>query len=171
MNKLIFTENDISETSKLADLIRKIDVIDTQYISSVSDEIFEQQPFFLSVLLGYKKDVSMEQLEEIMKIYFLVWEYFISNNNFIKRKVTSVQFEKIQMRNIHMLRYSEGELEDSKGKIYTDELGNLRSKALWMAVLYRCHNRQILINMNPENRAIILIGILSFIQCFEANKA
>ncbi|WP_209282361.1 hypothetical protein, partial [Flavobacterium sp. XN-5] len=123
--------------------------------------------FFLSVLLGYKDDISMEELEEVMKIYFLVWEYFISKSNLLKRKVTSDQFEKIRMRNIHMLGYSEGELEDSKMKIYTDELANLKSKTLWAAVLYRYHNRLILLNMDPENRIIILIGVLSFIQCFE----
>lgn len=167
MNKLSFTENDYNETSKLAALISKIDTIDAQYVNRVSDEIFKQQPFFLSVLLGYKDDISMEELEEVMKIYFLVWEYFISKSNLLKRKVTSDQFEKIQMRNIHMLGYSEGELEDSKMKIYTDELANLKSKTLWAAVLYRYHNRLILLNMDPENRTIILIGVLSFIQCFE----
>lgn len=167
MKKLTFTEKDYSETSELAGLIRKIDTIDAEYVNRVSDEIFKHQPFFLTVLLGYRADVSMEELEEIMKIYFLVWEYFKSNDNLPKRKVTQSQFEKVQKRNMHMLHYSKGEPDDSREKIYTEELDNLKSKALWTAVLFRSNKRPILMNMDSGTKGIILIAILSFIQYFE----
>lgn len=167
MNKLTFTKKDYSETSELARLIRKIDTIDAEYVNRISDEIFKHQPFYLTVLLGYRVDISMEELEEMMRIYLLVWEYFGSNENLRKKKVTQTQFEKVQRRNMHMLHYSEGESEDPREKIYTDELQNLKSKALWTAVLFRYNSKSRLINMNPENKGLILIDILSFIQCFE----
>ena len=167
MNKLTFTAKDYSETSELAGLIRKIDAIDAEYANRVSDEIFKHQPFFLTVLLGYRVDVSAQELEELMKIYFLIWEYFKPNKNLRKKKVTQTQFEKVQRRNMYMLNYSEGESEESRDKIYTDELQNLKSKSLWAAVQFRYNTRTVLVNMDPENKGIILIGILSFIQCFE----
>jgi hypothetical protein len=81
--------------------------------------------------------------------------------------VTQAQFEKLQRGNKHMLDYSEGEPEESREKIYTDTLQNLKSKSLWAAVLFRYNNRPVLINMDRENKGIILFGILSFIQSFE----
>jgi hypothetical protein len=60
-----FTQNDYSETTELAALITKIDDIDANYVNVVSEEIFKQQPFFLTVLLGYRFNVLPEELEEI----------------------------------------------------------------------------------------------------------
>lgn len=167
MKKLTFTEKNYRESLELAELIRRIDTIDAEYVNKVSEEIFKHQPFFLTVMLGYRADVSLEELEEIMKIYLLIWEYFKSQDNLPLQKLTQAQFEEVQRSNIHMLSYSEEEPKNSRGKIYTVELQNLKSKSLWTAVLYRCTNKPVLINMDPENKGIILIGILSFIQCFE----
>ena len=74
MKKVTYNEKDNSETSELAGLIRKIDTLDAQYVNRICEEIFKHQPFFLTVLLGYRADVSPQELEEIMKIYFLIWE-------------------------------------------------------------------------------------------------
>lgn len=164
-----FTQKDYDETGRLAELLKKIDQVDATYADTVSDEIFQRQPFFLSVLLGYQFDVSMEELEEIMKIYFLIWEYFRSNPNFQKKQVSQAFFERIQTKNIGMLKYSEGEpgkLE--KRKIYSNDLHKLKSKALWTAILFRCDNRPVLRKMDIETKGMILIGMKSFIECFEA---
>ncbi len=164
-----FTQKDYDETGQLAELIKKIDRIDAAYTDTVSDEIFQRQPFFLSVLLGYRLDVSMEELEEIMKIYFLIWEYFRSNPNVQKKQVTQAYFEKTQAKNIGMLKYSEGEPnEREKMKVYSYDLQKLKSKALWTAILFRFHIRPVLQKMNTDIKGIILIGMKSFIDCFEA---
>ncbi|EKF54419.1 hypothetical protein I215_12343 [Galbibacter marinus] len=152
----------------MANLLLKIDQMDAAYVDKVSDQIYEQQPFFLSVLLGYSKDISMVEVEEIMKVYFLIWEYFKLNQNLPKKKITQTMFEKAQQKIIQMLHYSEGEPESLRDQIYEVEFQNLKSKSLWAAVLFRFHNRPALMNLNSENKGIILVGILSFIQCFEA---
>lgn len=169
MNKLTFTTKEYNEASEIARLIGKIDTIDAEYVNWVSDEISKHQPFFLTVLLGYRADVSPDELAEIMKIYFLVWEFFNLNDNISNSKVTQVQFEKVQRRFMHMLHYSEAESEGSREKIYTNELQNLKSRALWTAVLLRYNNRPVLIRMDKEYKGIVLVGILSFIQCFETH--
>ena len=163
-----FTQKDYDETSRLAELIKKIDQVDAAYTDRVSDEIFQRQPFFLSVLLGYQFDVSMEELEEIMKIYFLIWEYFRSNPNIQKKQVSQAYFEKAQTENIGMLKYSEGEPNKrEKMKVYSYDLQKLKSKALWTAILFRCDNRPVLRKMDTETKGFILIGMKSFIDCFE----
>lgn len=163
-----FTQKDFNETTELAQLLTKIDNIDEQYINEISDEIFLRQPFFLTVLLGYRLDTSPEELEEIMIIYFIIWEYFKLNKNVQKRIVTEAHFEKIQDRNISMLLYVQGEPEHTNSmKIYSDDLLNLKSKALFTAVLLRYTTRPVLLKMDAEKRGIILVGIKSFIECFE----
>ncbi|MEO6831217.1 MAG: hypothetical protein ABI378_03100 [Chitinophagaceae bacterium] len=163
-----FTQKDFNETTELAQLLTKIDNIDEQYINEISDEIFLRQPFFLTVLLGYRLDTSPEELEEIMIIYFIIWEYFKLNKNVQKRIVMEAHFEKIQDRNISMLLYVQGEPEHTNSmKIYSDDLLNLKSKALFTAVLLRYTTRPVLLKMDAEKRGIILVGIKSFIECFE----
>lgn len=164
-----FTQKDFDETDQLAELIKRIDHVDAGYADAVSDEIFQRQPFFLSVLLGYHFDVSKEELEEIIKIYFLIWEYFRPNPNVQKKQVTQDYFEKIQAKNIGMLKYSEGEPgERAKRKVYSSDLQKLKSKSLWTAVLFRFDNRPVLQKMNTEVKGMISIGMKSFIECFEA---
>jgi len=164
-----FTQNDFDETGQLAELIKRIDHIDARCADTVSDEIFQRQPFFLSVLLGYHFDVSKEELEEIIKVYFLIWEYFRSNPNVQKKQVTQDYFEKIQAKNIEMLKYSMGEPDErAKGKVYSYDLQKIKSKSLWTAVLFRFDNRSVLQKMNTEIKGMILIGMKSYIECFEA---
>lgn|SRR5690606_13554760 len=137
---MIYTENDYKETAEMVKLITKIDHINAAYVDEVSDQIYKQQPFFLTVLLGYRKDVAMVELEDIMKVYFLVWEYFKLNRKLPKKKVTQTQFEKVQQKIIQMFHYSEGESEISRDEIYNRELQNLKSKSLWTAVHLRFNN-------------------------------
>jgi len=162
------TQNDYNETTELAALIYRIDNIDAEYVNKTSDEIFKQQPFFLNVLIGFRLDTSPEELEEFMKIFFLIWEYFRQNKNVQIKQVSVSFFERIQNRNIQMLQYVEGEHGENAGmKIYGNDLQNLKSKALFTAVLFRYNNRPVLLKMDDNKKGIILIGIKSFIECFE----
>jgi hypothetical protein len=163
-----FKQNDSTEAKDLVKVQIKIDNIDAEYVNLISDEIFQKQPFFLTVLLGYRLDTTAIELEEIMKIYFLIWEYFRTNKKVQTIKVTEDYFETIQNKNIAMLQYADGGLDDvEKTKIYSSDLGNLKSKALFTAVLYRYNERTVLLKMEERKRTIILIGIKSFIECFE----
>ncbi len=67
-----------------------------------------------------------------------------------------------------MFQYAEGEPEiNDRLKIYSRDLHNLKSPALLTAVLFRCNNRPVLSKMDEKKKGIILIGIKSFIECFE----
>jgi hypothetical protein len=152
-------KNESSEMSEMVALFAKIDRIGPEYVNTVSDEIYAQQPFFLGVLLGYRFDVSPEELEELMKIYFLIWEYFKKNPNRRVKQVTERDFETAQRRNIQMLKYAEGETEESRDKLYSDNWDNLRSTALIAAIFIWFKERPVLSKMNEETKGIILVGI------------
>lgn len=162
------TQKDFDDTAEVAGLLAKIDNLNSEDVNTLSDEIFKRQPFFLTVLLGYRLDVTPEEHEEIMKIYFLIWKYFRTKKNVQTKPVTENYFEKVQNRHIKMLKYVEGEpTENDKMNIYSYDLGNLKSKALLTAVLYRYNSRQTLIKMDKKIKGISFVGIKSFIECFE----
>lgn len=162
------TKRDFDEVAQLTVLMKKIDNIDAAYLDSNLDEIFLKQPFYLTVLLGHRLDTTPEELEEVMKIYLVVWEYFRNNINAQTKKVTEKCFDKNKDRLIKMLQYAEGEpVDQGKMEIYSTDLGNLKSKTLWAAVLLRTTNREALIKMDVIKKGLVLIGIKSFIECFE----
>jgi hypothetical protein len=79
-----------------------------------------------------------------------------------------MEFEEILKKNIQMLKYSEGESNHiDKMKVYSNDLNYLKSKSLFAAIIYKFQNRPILIKMDENNKNSILIGIKSFIECFE----
>jgi len=168
MSKIKFTQNDFKESKILSESIKKIDKIDSDYVNTTSDEIFKFQPFFLTVLLGHQHDVTMEELEEIMKIYFLVWEYFKLNSNLQTKQLTESYFNKIQEKNIEMLRYTQDmPKENDKLEIYSSDLQNIKSKSLMAAIFFRFNERPALLKMDIKKRGAIMIGIKTFIECFE----
>lgn len=163
-----FKQKDFSEAIDLAKLQIRMDTIDAEYVNLISDEIFQKQPFFLTTLLGYRFDLTPIELEEIMKIYFLIWEYFRTNTKVQTVKVTETYFESILNTNLALLIFAEAESnEEEKAKLFSSNLGNLKSKALFTSVLYRFDESPVLLNMEAEKKDIILIGIKSFIECFE----
>ena len=163
-----FKQNDFSEARELAKVQIKMDNIDAEYVNLISEDIFQKQPYFLTVLLGYRLVITPMELEETMKIYFLIWEYFRTNIKIQTIKVTENDFETIQNRNIAMLQYCDGEFDAVEtNNIYSSDLENLKSKALFAAVLFRFNERPALLKMDVQKRFIIVIGIKSFIECFE----
>ena len=73
---MILSEEDKNESLRVGQLIKKFELIDEEYVNKESDLIFRKQPFLISLLLGYRLDLKELELEEIMRIIFLIWEYF-----------------------------------------------------------------------------------------------
>ena len=162
------TKKDMHEVSAIAKLLKEMDSMEPQYITSTSEQMEQYQPFMLSMLLGYNFDMRTEEVEEIMKIYFLIWEYFKSKKNIKKRELTEFQFEKAQKRNIDFFKYLDGETSEQDFNNTTSlDLGNLQSKALLTGVLLRFDTIPILLNMNGDMKGMVMIGIKSLIECFE----
>jgi hypothetical protein len=162
------SKKDYRETKKVSETIKYIDSVDGKYITSCIDEINERQPFIISLLLRYKLDFNEKELEEITKLLLIIWEYFkdieiISGNN-----ITEKQFEKIQRRNIYMLKYIEGKQTHNEViAIISMDLEHLRSKALLSGLFLRIKTIEDLINMKGAMKGIIMIGMKSLIECFE----
>lgn len=162
------SQSEINEANEVADLMFKIDNWDADYITSLSSEILQYQPYFLSVLAGVRVEVTEEELEEILKIYFLIWEFFRENKNVLEKKVTEAYFNKVLEKQVGMLRYMEGEpTQKEKGKVVSYDFEKIKSRSLLAAVLLRYSERPVIAKMDEQMKGHIFIGIKSFIECFE----
>ena len=162
------SKQDKIEIEKINAILTLIDNIDNNKANTITDEINKYQPFLISLMLGYRLDMQPEQTEDIIKIVFLIWEFFKECNGIKNKKLTEDQFERLQKRNIGLLKYLEGEPEsDEKRYVTSSDLGNLRSKALLTGIFYRFKNQKSLIEMDVETKGIVLIGLKSLIECFE----
>lgn len=169
---MIISQEDKNESEKIIQLIKKIDNIDEVYVNSESEIIYQKQPFLISLLLGYRLDLKENRLEEIMKIIFIIWEYFKGFEQILKIKVSEKQFEKIQLRNIHMLQYFEGESEqNAQYSITESDLKHFQSKALLTGIFFQFNHKKSLVEMNNEEKGIILMGMKSLIECFDEINA
>lgn len=104
-----FSDTDFEETKELGKLLAKIDSITLTYAKASSQEMSQYQPFLISILLGYQFDLSVPQVDEVLKIYLLMWEYFKDKKNTKKFPITQEQFEQAGRRNRDFLHYLEGE--------------------------------------------------------------
>ena len=163
-----FTQNDFYETFTNAEIIKKIDKLDIRQIERILDEMYVQQPFFLSVILGYRYDVNGDEFDEIVKLHLYLWEYFRKNKKLCEKKVTNTSYEKAERKHLEMLKYTSEETNKEEIKnIYANDLQNLNSKSLWALMLYKFNSEPVLQKMSMKKKGPVLIEIKSFIECFE----
>jgi len=155
-------------TPGVSEIILKIDNVDYAYAHGITDEMNRYQPFLLSMLLGYRLDLKPGELEEIIKIVFMIWEYFRANQNVRNTKLTEQGFERIQKRNIELIKYLEGESQPSDIRnITSSDLDHLKSKALLTGIFFRFNTKNALLKMDTTTKGTLLIGMKSVIECFE----
>jgi hypothetical protein len=165
---MIISKEDRNESKKVRRIIQKVEKIDANYVSSESEIINQKQPFLISLLLGFRDDLKETELEEIMKIIFIIWEYFKSSDQINKTMISENLYSKILNRNINMLKYLEGEDNSSSISEITEiDLSNLRSKALFSGIIFQFKNKRPLIEMNNKIKGYVLIGMKSLIECFD----
>lgn len=159
---------DINETDEVGKLLKRIDSVDQQYISSAYEKLEQFQPFLLSLLLGYHLDLDTSELDEIIKVILIVWEYFKDKRNIKKRQITEMQFEEAQKRNIDFFKYLDTERsKEDFIKTTSINLENIQSKALIAGILLRFDVTPVLSNFKGDLKGMVLIGIKSLIECFE----
>ena len=86
-----FTEQDFRDSEQLAGIAVKMEEMNPLTLAREADEIYKHQPFLLSLFLGFKDDVTMPQLEELLRIMLLMWYFYRDKNNIKKVKITEKQ--------------------------------------------------------------------------------
>ncbi len=162
------TKKDFEETKIVADIIKQLDKADAMYADAESDKIYEQQPFIISLILGYRLDLNKNELDQIVKMFFVIWKYFKGRNKFQRKKITEQQYDRILKKNMDLLKFSEREKDQEKKlALFNAELSNLEAKALLAAIPLIFDTQPALKNMQTNLKARISLGMLSIIECFE----
>lgn len=159
---------DLRDTERVAEIINSVDGRDISFYDRESDVLVQKQPFFISLILGYRFDLTQEELGEVIKVIFIIWEYFKGHDKARKIQVTKEQYDRILVRNAHMLKYLEGEpTEKQKSAIIGSDLDQLKSKALLTGIFFRFKTNKTLLGIQSEKAGIILIGMKTLIECME----
>ncbi|MGG5508129.1 MULTISPECIES: hypothetical protein [unclassified Myroides] len=164
------SDSDFSDLTALIPYIRQIDTLEVKEALQLSRDILQYQPFFLSVVFGYQTDLSLEEHDEVLRLYFLLWLYFKEQNKLPSNPVTQANFEQTQKQLVQMLAYVQQETEDSKQTIFSNDLKQIQSRAMVTALYYRFETRPVLKKMNEEMKSLVIMGFCGFIKCFECNK-
>lgn len=145
------TKRDIAETQFVGRLIQQVDNIGFGEANNISGRIVENQPFIMSLLIGYKFDVKKEQLDGIMKMLFVIYLFFEQKADVKKRKIGPIEFEETQKRNVQFLKYFSGE-NSNKGQIEANKqyLSNLRFKSLFTGIIAMSKNKNSLNKLNAD---------------------
>jgi len=166
--KSLVSLEDIAESKVVVDIIIRVDAIDEFYVNTESEILSKKQPFLISLLLGYRFDLNEFELEEVMKIIFVIWEYFKKYDKVNKVKISKRVFEKKQKGNMQMLNSIEDNVDTNyKNDVITSDLNNLKSKALLVGVLSIFNHKKALIDLDEEKKDVIIIGMKSIIECFD----
>ena len=162
-------KEDFIENKEVSALVRKVCEIDADYLNTESDVIAKKQPFIISLLLGYQIDLKEDQLDDILRVLLLIWEFFKDKQQYSGKQIQAAQFDKIQDRNAEMLKYMDAaENWEEQTFITRSDLSKLKSKALFSGVMFLLNHLQSLARMNMYEKGIILVGMKSLIECFEA---
>lgn len=169
MSSITIAEKEIADTRRLAGIITNVEKKqnDFDFANQVTDDIYHHQPFLLSTIMGYKMDLPSAPLEALVKLYIILWEYFKSEPNVRKVAITQQQYEKAEDLQISMMQTLD-RLSSAKQKdaAITNDLNKSTSKALLALIFREFKERKALKDLDQQTKAILLIGIKSFIHCF-----
>jgi len=164
------TERDLNETKYIGKLMNQLEHITPKEVSEISDRIGRDQPFIISLLLGYRHDVKNEHLNDILKILFLIFLFFENKTNIKKKKVSSEEYDIILKRNFRFLEYYDGEPSES-GQMELNEqyISHLRFRSLFVTIITIMNQKPSLKTMDDGLRGNIVIGMKTLIDCLESS--
>jgi hypothetical protein len=166
-----FSKKDDDDLIRLNEIITQVYTADIAYFDLVVDKIFANQPYVIEFYLSYRNDIIQEALGEVIKICFVIWEFFDSNLHVKYTKITDNQALVFVKKNHHMLAYLEGELANGKGDdVVESNIVSIRSKALLAFVHAKMNNCQALLRIDIHSRGLLLRDFQSLIECFEENE-
>lgn len=170
MNHNLFSEGDEIEAQLVADLIKQVDNIGIKSANDLSDRIAEYQPFMMSLILGYTQDVEPEFMDDIIKMFFVVFLFFEKKTNIKKKKIDLSDFEIFQEKNFQFLNYLSGEkAKGNRMDVNSQNLSNIKFKSLFTGILFLAKNQPRFKKMNPELQGVVILGMKILIECLEWN--
>ena len=158
----------LDEFKKLYEITQRLVDHDLPYINLLMDEIKDSQPFLGSCMLGHTADFKSEEIDSVLILHLLVWAAHRDKRVCRKTAITARQFNKIMDRNIAFFKY----LEKEEGtpafrEAVSEDSGKNNHGTLMAFINLPFYEWPSLMNMNQQNKSILILSLKSFIECFE----
>jgi hypothetical protein len=164
-NKNITKKTDYTVIHHIATRIIKHD---SDYISQLMAEIVKFQPFVASEIVGLSNELSLEESEEVISLYLIIWGVFRQYTECREIFVTQLQFESVKKRNLSMFKYLDGEDDTGLfGEIVRRDYEQMNYGIL-MEYIAGCLRKWPAVGlMNTDHYCNLVIGLKSFIESLE----
>jgi len=169
------TNHDIEEIDILKTILKKIDEMKQGEEESVYTSIYENQPFILSMMMGYESNVDEEVLEEeqfnaIRDMLFIIFLFFEQKTDITRKQITEAEFTNQFQLNVDFLNYLEGEEDlDAKLELTESNLSKMRFKSLYTSITFISNEDKHFQRMDDEYKAATFLEMKTLIECMEAN--
>jgi hypothetical protein len=141
---------------------------DFDYANNITDELYRCQPFILSTIMGYKMDVAIEDLPDLINLYVLIWLFYRDRKNVRTIKITEQQYSKQESRFVAMLKKYETTISAAaKNKMIDEDLNSFSSKSLYAMLVSECRENKILHRLNWESGGAVFAGYITLIKCLD----
>jgi hypothetical protein len=170
MPHISISEKEILDTRRLAAIIMNVESEqnDIVFANTVADELYLHQPFVLSMMMGYKMDLLPRELDAVINLYIIAWEFFKNEANVRTLQITRQHYERVEHEKVRMLQKADAAHSHNKRmNLFTDHLNQSSSKALLALVYKEFNENEVIGKMDIQTRGILLIGLTSVIQCYE----
>ena len=158
-----FTKKDHKESKIVADIIKEIDNSSIQELSDMLDEISKHQPILISIFLGFKDDLSYEELDELAKDLIIIWKFFSDKPKSKKTKITENLLYKLDKKNAEFINYLSREDSQKEFRNITKiDLESIESKGLLSGIFFRYNENKVHLNMNHKIRNELILQMRSF---------
>jgi len=166
--------SDMAAARRIAEIIRHVEnnEEDFAFANTVTDELYLYQPFILSMMMGYKMDLTPGELSGVIKLFIVIWEYNKVNSGVRSTPISQERYERVEDRNISVLKNIERSGSDKDRPDYLiEDLNRSDSKALLAALFMQFKENESLRNMAIQTKGPLLIGLKSVIECFDEVSA
>lgn len=141
---------------------------DISLFNQLSDELNTHQPIILAIMLSLPEKHPMPVVDELMKLYLLIWSHFRSDPACLKNRLSENTFETAYKRNISLIRYLEGETNKAeKTKITQSDLLKVKSLDLMALISHSFSQWPELKKLSTTDKGLELLTIKTLIESLE----
>lgn len=165
---------DIEETEALKEILQRIDEIEVGGEEPIYTKIYENQPFILSLMMGYEAEldegnIDEEQFEAMRDMLFMIYLFFEQKTNIQRAQVTDQAFVDRFQLNIEFIEYLSGEEDpDKQIALSEDDLAKIHYISLYTAIMHIAHDYLSFQKLDDEFKAAVFLEMKTLIECMEA---
>ena len=169
-------QRDMDEAEFVGDLIHLVNMMEQKEIKDVIDRMTKNQPFILSILLSYEPHFKKANLDEMMKMFLVIYLFFEEKTDIGKKPIDEAAYKACKEKNRQFVKYFAGE-QGFENQLQTSRLylSNLRFKSLFAGMIKMSNVQydleELELTEEPDSKFpwISIIATKALIDCLELN--